>query len=40
MPHWVLLLAAAVLGWLALSVLGGWLLGRLLDLAARRRRSA
>jgi hypothetical protein len=40
MPHWILLLAVAVVGWLALSVLGGLLLGRLLEAAGRRRHSA
>jgi hypothetical protein len=40
MPRWVVLLAVAVVAWLSLSVLGGLLVGRLLDLATRRRRSA
>jgi len=40
MPRWVLLVAAAVVAWLALSVLGGLVVGRLLERVARRRRSA
>ena len=40
MPRWVLLVAAAVTAWLVVSVFGGLLLGRLLDLATRLRRSA
>jgi hypothetical protein len=36
----MLLLAAAVAAWLVISVLGGFALGRLLELATRRRRSA
>jgi len=40
MPRWVVLLAVALVAWLSLSVLGGLLVGRLLDLATRRRRSA
>jgi len=39
MPRWVWVVTAAVVAWLALSVLGGLLVGRLLDVAARRRRS-
>jgi hypothetical protein len=39
MPRWMLLVVAAVVFWLTLSVIGGFLLGRLLDLAGRRRRS-
>jgi len=39
MPRWVWLVTAAVVAWLALSVLGGLLVGRLLDVATRRRRS-
>ena len=40
MPRWVFLVAAAVGAWLVLSIFGGLLLGRLIDLAGKRRRSA
>jgi hypothetical protein len=45
MPQWILLLMLAIVAWLALSVGGGLLVGRLLSLAARhlphpRRRIA
>jgi hypothetical protein len=40
MPRWMMLFAAAVGVWLALSIFGGLLLGRLIDVAVRRRRSA
>jgi hypothetical protein len=36
----MLLVAAAVGAWLVLSILGGLLLGRLIDLAGKWRRSA
>lgn len=36
-PQWIVLLVVAVVGWLALSVVGGLLIGRLLGLANRRR---
>jgi hypothetical protein len=39
MPHWVVLVVFAVVSWLVLSVAGGWLIGRLLGLASRRRSS-
>jgi len=40
MPRWMVLLAVAVVGSLVLSVVGGLLLGRLIDIATRWRRSA
>jgi len=36
MPQWVVLLAIAIGCWLALSVVGGLLIGRLLAAASRR----
>jgi hypothetical protein len=36
----MLLVAAAVAAWLIVSVFGGLLVGRLLDVVTRRRRSA
>jgi hypothetical protein len=36
MPQWVVLLAIAIGCWLALSVLGGLLIGRMLAAASRR----
>jgi hypothetical protein len=36
MPHWLVLLAAALGAWLLLSVGGGFVIGRGLDLIARR----
>ncbi|HST24508.1 MAG TPA: hypothetical protein VLJ76_00805 [Gaiellaceae bacterium] len=38
MPHWIVLLAAAVGAWLLLSVGGGYALGRTLDALTRRLR--
>jgi hypothetical protein len=35
MPHWIFLLALAVIAWLFLSVVGGFAIGRLIDAAAR-----
>jgi hypothetical protein len=35
-PQWVVLLAVAVGSWLALSVIGGLVLGQLLNLLSRR----
>jgi len=35
MPHWIFLLALAVIAWLLLSVVGGFAIGRLIDAAAR-----
>ena len=35
MPHWVFLLALAVTAWLFLSVVGGFAIGRLINVAAR-----
>ena len=37
MPHWILILMLAIVAWLALSVGGGLILGRLLAVASRRR---
>jgi hypothetical protein len=37
MPQWILLLVIAIVAWLALSVGGGLLLGRLLSAGTRRR---
>jgi hypothetical protein len=37
MPRWVVLLAAAVVASLLLSVLGGLIVGRLVGLVTRRR---
>jgi len=39
MPRWMLLVVAAAVGWLVLSVVGGLVLGRLIDVATRRRRT-
>jgi hypothetical protein len=38
MPHWVVLLAAALGAWLLLAVVGGFALGRSLDALTRRLR--
>jgi hypothetical protein len=38
MPHWVVLLAAVVIAWLLLAIVGGYALGRSLDAARRRLR--
>ena len=40
MPHWILILMLAIVAWLALSVGGGLILGRLLAVASRRRHVA
>lgn len=45
MPQWIIFLALAIVAWLALSVVGGLLVGRLLGAVARhlphqRRRIA
>jgi hypothetical protein len=36
MPSWVVLLALAIVSWLAVAVGGGLLFGRLLDAVSRR----
>jgi hypothetical protein len=38
MPQWITLLVLAIVAWLALSVGGGLIIGRLLGVASRRRR--
>jgi hypothetical protein len=38
MPQWITLLLLAIVAWLALSVGGGLIIGRLLAVASRRRR--
>ena len=40
MPDWIEFLALAIVAWLALSVGGGFVVGRLLSVATRRRRIA
>jgi hypothetical protein len=45
MPDWIILLVLAIVAWLAVSVVGGLLVGRLLGVVARhlphsRRRIA
>ncbi len=35
MPHWVIVLALAIVGWLLLSIVGGLVVGRLIALASR-----
>jgi hypothetical protein len=40
MPHWIVFLVIAIVGWLALSVGGGLLVGRLLRAVARRSTHA
>ncbi len=37
MPQWIILLAVAIVSWLALSVGGGLLVGRFLAIASRHR---
>ncbi len=37
MPQWIVLLAIAIVGWLVLAVGGGFALGRLLSVLAKRR---
>jgi hypothetical protein len=37
MPQWIILLIVAIGAWLALSVGGGLLIGRILNVASRRR---
>jgi hypothetical protein len=36
-PHWILVLTLAIVAWLALSVGGGLLVGRLIGVASRHR---
>ena len=38
MPQWITFLVLAIVAWLALSVGGGLIIGRLLAVASRRRR--
>lgn len=38
MPQWITLLVLAIVAWLAVSVGGGLIIGRLLGVASRRRR--
>ena len=40
MPQWILFLVLAIAAWLALSVGGGLILGRLVGAVTRRRRIA
>ena len=40
MPHWIVMLAAALGAWFLLVIGGGYVLGRCLDLLARRHRRA
>lgn len=40
MPQWIILLVIAIVAWLALSIGGGLIVGRLLAVASRRRRIA
>jgi hypothetical protein len=37
MPHWIVLLAAALCAWLVVAVLGGMIVGRALGVIHRRR---
>ncbi len=37
MPQWILFLVLAIVAWLALSVGGGLVVGRIIGAAARRR---
>jgi hypothetical protein len=39
MPHWIVMLAAALGAWFMLVVVGGYLAGRTLDVLTRRRRA-
>jgi hypothetical protein len=39
MPHWIVMLAAALGAWVLLVVGGGYVLGRCLDTVARMRRA-
>jgi len=39
MPHWIVLLAAALGAWVVLVVVGGHLAGWTLDVLSRRRRA-
>jgi len=39
MPHWIVLLAAALGAWVVLVVVGGNLAGWTLDVLSRRRRA-
>ena len=36
MPHWIALFAIVVAAWMAVAVVGGWLIGRGLGLLERR----
>jgi hypothetical protein len=38
MPQWITLLVLAIVAWLAVSVGGGLIIGRLLAVASRKRR--
>jgi hypothetical protein len=40
MPNWIIFLVLAIAAWLALSVGGGLLVGRILGAATRRRPRA
>lgn len=40
MPQWIVFLALAIVSWLALTVGGGLLIGRLLDAVGRLRPHA
>ena len=40
MPQWIIFLILAIVAWLALSVGGGLIVGRLLSAAARRLPNA
>ena len=35
MPHWTLVLILVIAGWLLMSVVGGFAIGRLLELVSR-----
>ena len=37
MPQWILLLVLAIVAWLAVSIVGGLLVGRLLGIIERHR---
>jgi hypothetical protein len=40
MPHWLALFAIVIAAWLALAVVGGWLIGRGLGVIDRRTDDA
>jgi hypothetical protein len=40
MPQWIILVSLAIVAWLVVSVGGGFLFGRILSAATRRRRIA